>query len=85
MLECLNCFKNHIRKPLKKFIFQNSISEKLLNQAPWASYNRNIYQKKTLESLIEDGFQLIFEQENNWFSGINDNQIELVISEVNFF
>jgi len=87
MNECLKSFNQELSGPIKTFIFQNNMSEKLLVQAPWAKFNRNVFIKKALENVTNDGIRLIFEHEKNWYAGITEDHIEAVFSEVyyNFF
>ena len=68
--------------PIKTMIFQNSMNEKLLIQAPWAKFNRNVFCKKAAETPVIEGIRLIFEHQTNWFSGMTDHQIEIILSEV---
>ena len=80
--ECLVNFINEIHQPIKTFILQNNMNEKLLLQAPWATFNRNVFCKKTLECNTNDGIRLIFEHEKDWNRGITDDMLELVLGDV---
>ena len=66
----------------KTVIFSNHMHEKLLVQTPWAKFFRNVYFKKALEDDSDGGIKWIIEHVNNWHSGLNDAQIELILNLV---
>ena len=58
--------------------------EKLIIQAPWAKFYRNIFYKKNLDELDneDEAIRLIFEHEINWYDGMTDSQFKIIFPEV---
>lgn len=68
-----------MNNPLRNFNFFNKMSKNLFKQVPWIKFYRNT---SFSESKANEGLIMHFEHEKNWYSGINDDQIEKFFLQV---
>jgi len=59
--------------------------ERLLVQTPWAKFCINVYFKKIMKNVAEEGIRIIIENQKDWYSGLVDEQFATLLSLVFIF